>query len=220
MFVELEEGVEGLIHVSQLSNERVDKPQSLFQPGQEIEAEVAARRHAERKIALSIKALRRTEEREEMESYLQREREGARFSFEDILGDELRLDRDEARTRRQDQRRSESGDHDQARSDRRGGSSSTRASRAATRRSWSTPCSSSMVDALRRGERIEIRGFGSFVVKQRRAREGRNPKTGRTVSVAAKRVPFFKVGKELKLRVDGKPLPEMTPSATATPGSD
>jgi small subunit ribosomal protein S1 len=90
VFVELEEGVEGLIHVSQLSNERVDKPQSIFQPGQEVEAEVAHVDTRERKIGLSIKALRRTEEREEMESYLQREREGARFSFEDILGDELK----------------------------------------------------------------------------------------------------------------------------------
>ncbi len=62
-----------------------------------------------------------------------------------------------------------------------------------------------MTDALRSGERIEIRGFGSFVVKHRRAREGRNPKTGNVVSVAAKRVPFFKVGKELRLRVDGQP---------------
>lgn len=62
----------------------------------------------------------------------------------------------------------------------------------------------SMVDALGHGERIEIRGFGSFVVKHRRAREGRNPKSGAVVSVAAKRVPFFKVGKELRLRVDGK----------------
>lgn len=65
----------------------------------------------------------------------------------------------------------------------------------------------SMADSLRAGGRIEIRGFGSFVVKQRQAREGRNPKTGRMVSVPAKRVPFFKVGKELKLRVDGKVLP-------------
>jgi len=62
-----------------------------------------------------------------------------------------------------------------------------------------------LADALRRSERIEIRGFGSFVVKQRRARDGRNPKTGRSVAVAAKRIPFFKVGKELKQRVDGKP---------------
>ena len=63
----------------------------------------------------------------------------------------------------------------------------------------------SMAEALHQGERIEIRGFGSFVVKQRRAREGRNPKTGAVVAVEAKRVPFFKVGKELRLRVDGKP---------------
>jgi len=60
----------------------------------------------------------------------------------------------------------------------------------------------SMTEALQQGERIEIRGFGSFVVKSRRAREGRNPKTGEIVAVAAKRVPFFKVGKELKQRVD------------------
>ena len=62
----------------------------------------------------------------------------------------------------------------------------------------------SMVDAMRRGERIEIRGLGSFVVEHRRAREGRNPKSGEIVSVAAKKVPFFKVGKDLRLRVDGK----------------
>ena len=59
-------------------------------------------------------------------------------------------------------------------------------------------------EALARGERIEIRGFGSFIVKRRNAREGLNPKTGEAVAVAAKRVPFFKAGKELKLRVDGK----------------
>jgi integration host factor subunit beta len=66
----------------------------------------------------------------------------------------------------------------------------------------------SMTEALSRNERIEIRGFGSFVVKHRQAREGRNPKTGELVSVAAKRLPFFKVGKELKLRVDGQPVPD------------
>jgi integration host factor subunit beta len=66
----------------------------------------------------------------------------------------------------------------------------------------------SMTDALAKGERIEIRGFGSFMVKQRAAREGRNPRTGAIVSVAAKRVPLFKVGKELRLRVDGQPVPE------------
>ena len=64
-----------------------------------------------------------------------------------------------------------------------------------------------MTDALGRGERIEIRGFGSLIVKQRYAREGRNPRTGELVSVAAKKIPFFKVGKELRLRVDGKVPP-------------
>lgn len=61
-----------------------------------------------------------------------------------------------------------------------------------------------MVEALVRGDRIEIRGFGSFVVKQREARDGRNPKTGAPVAVHAKRVPFFRVGKELRLRVDSQ----------------
>jgi integration host factor beta subunit len=75
----------------------------------------------------------------------------------------------------------------------------------------------SMAEALHQGERIEIRGFGSFVVKHRQAREGRNPKTGRIVSVPAKRVPFFKVGKELKLRVDGK-LPAGASAEESSPG--
>ncbi len=62
----------------------------------------------------------------------------------------------------------------------------------------------SMTDNLRRGERIEIRGFGSFKVKEREARVGRNPKTGESINIPAKRMPFFKVGKELKERVDKK----------------
>ncbi len=60
----------------------------------------------------------------------------------------------------------------------------------------------SMTDSLRGSDRIEIRGFGSFQVKVREAREGRNPKTGAEVKIPAKRTPFFKVGKELKERID------------------
>ena len=60
----------------------------------------------------------------------------------------------------------------------------------------------SMTEALATGDRIEIRGFGSVQVKERRPREGRNPRTGEKVSVEEKKVPFFKVGKELKERVD------------------
>ena len=90
-----------MIHVSQLSTERIDKPSSLFKVGDEVEAEVVSIDPADRKIGLSIRALRRTEERQEMESYLKREKEGARFSFESLLGDELRLDKeDDAQTGR------------------------------------------------------------------------------------------------------------------------
>ncbi len=60
----------------------------------------------------------------------------------------------------------------------------------------------SMEASLKRGERIEIRGFGSFEIRNYRPYEGRNPRTGVTVSVRPKRLPFFKVGKELKERVN------------------
>jgi len=59
-------------------------------------------------------------------------------------------------------------------------------------------------DALSREDKVEIRGFGSFRVRHRRAKEGRNPKTGAAVSVPPKKVPFFKAGKEMREMVDGK----------------
>ncbi len=55
-----------------------------------------------------------------------------------------------------------------------------------------------IVEALARGDRVELRGFGAFTVKHRAARQGRNPRTGTSVSVAEKFVPFFKTGKELR----------------------
>jgi integration host factor subunit beta len=61
----------------------------------------------------------------------------------------------------------------------------------------------SLTEALAKGERIELRGFGSFELRSRAARQARNPKTRAAVAVAAKRVPFFKVGKALRLRVHG-----------------
>ena len=60
----------------------------------------------------------------------------------------------------------------------------------------------SMVGALQRNERIEIRGFGNITVRNYRAYTGRNPKTGEQVSVPPKRMPFFKVGKDLRDRVN------------------
>ena len=61
----------------------------------------------------------------------------------------------------------------------------------------------SIIGALQGGDRIEIRGFGSFCTRQRRGRTGRNPKTGAKVEVPPKRVPFFKPSKELKNHVNG-----------------
>jgi integration host factor subunit beta len=60
----------------------------------------------------------------------------------------------------------------------------------------------SMVQALARGDRIDIRGFGSIAAKNRPAREGRNPRSGETVHIPAKRLPHFKVGKELYGRIN------------------
>ena len=61
-------------------------------------------------------------------------------------------------------------------------------------------------DALVRGDRVELRGFGAFSVKHRDARKGRNPRTGETVQVEAKRLPYFKTGKALRERLnEGNP---------------
>ena len=61
-----------------------------------------------------------------------------------------------------------------------------------------------ITNALAKGERVELRGFGAFSVKKRDARMGRNPRTGESVSVEAKAVPFFKTGKLLRDRLNGK----------------
>jgi integration host factor subunit beta len=58
-------------------------------------------------------------------------------------------------------------------------------------------------DTLKKGDRIEIRGFGSFSVREYGSYKGRNPRTGKTVDVGQKKLPFFKVGKELKEKVNG-----------------
>ena len=74
----------------------------------------------------------------------------------------------------------------------------------------------SIIDALKRGEKIELRGFGSFRLRKREPRKGRNPKTGDKVDVPPKRVPYFKPGKELKdliNRETGEPI-DGTPAPT------
>jgi integration host factor subunit beta len=59
-----------------------------------------------------------------------------------------------------------------------------------------------IIDAMAKGNRVELRGFGAFTVKHRAPRQGRNPRTGTSVSVSEKFVPFFKTGKELRQRIN------------------
>jgi integration host factor subunit beta len=80
----------------------------------------------------------------------------------------------------------------------------------------------SIIEALQKGDKIEIRGFGSFRTRQRRGRIGRNPKTGAKVDVPPKKIPFFKPSKELKDFVnnsDGDAAESGTSAAAATPAS-
>ncbi len=65
----------------------------------------------------------------------------------------------------------------------------------------------SITDALNKGDKVELRGFGSFRIRHRGARDGRNPKTGMKVKVPPKKVPFFRAGKELKEMINNKEAP-------------
>jgi len=76
----------------------------------------------------------------------------------------------------------------------------------------------SMIEALKRGEGIEIRGFGSFTIREYKAYQGRNPRTGETVQVRPKKLAFFKVGKELRERVNGGRSPDEAPGSNGQPG--
>lgn len=75
----------------------------------------------------------------------------------------------------------------------------------------------SIVNALRTGQEVEIRGFGSFRFRNRAPRKGRNPKTGERVDVPPKRIPYFKMGKELKTLLNQNLPPEMTAGEDAAP---
>ncbi len=74
----------------------------------------------------------------------------------------------------------------------------------------------SIIETLNHGEKIELRGFGSFRVRERGARRGRNPKTGAPVDIPAKRVPYFKPGKEMKELIN---LEDAAPASSSTPNA-
>jgi integration host factor subunit beta len=71
-----------------------------------------------------------------------------------------------------------------------------------------------IVEALRRGDRVEVRGFGAFSARIRGARTGRNPRTGAVVQVAKKAIPFFKTGKEMRARLNQETVPSALTAAT------
>jgi integration host factor subunit beta len=77
----------------------------------------------------------------------------------------------------------------------------------------------SVIKALRVGDKLEVRGFGSFRVRQRNSRVGRNPKTGEKVEVPAKRVPYFKPSKELKDLINGDVAGDGSAPAAGAEGS-
>ena len=76
-----------------------------------------------------------------------------------------------------------------------------------------------IVEALRRGDRVELRGFGAFSAKLREARQGRNPRTGAVVQVAKKAIPAFKPGKEMHARLNRETVPGQPP-ATLSAGEE
>ena len=77
----------------------------------------------------------------------------------------------------------------------------------------------SIVNALQGGQEVEIRGFGSFRFRNRAPRKGRNPKTGEKVDVPPKKIPYFKMGKELKALLNGKGAPEEALAQNPNPES-
>ena len=184
-FVELDEGIEGLIHVSEFDDshggEKID-----LQVGNSYQMKIIKLSPQERKIGLSIRALKSDDYRTDWECVLGKRRHGhghARRSLQEPVRGASRMNTP--------------------------GGSMTKAElvEEVSRVSDLTKKHSevivdtvfkSIIEALHRGEKIELRGFGSFRLRKREPRKGRNPKTGDKVDVPPKKVPYFKPGKELK----------------------
>ena len=206
-FVELDEGIEGLIHVSEFDDshggEKID-----LQVGNSYQMKIIKLSPQERKIGLSIRALKTDEFRADWETYPGQRRAPARrrsaiTSRTGRTGNGLRA---RASTLTPAARSPAAARSDSVNTP---GGSMTKAElvEEVSRVSDLTKKHSevivdtvfkSIIDALHRGEKIELRGFGSFRLRKREPRKGRNPKTGDKVDVPPKKVPYFKPGKELK----------------------
>jgi small subunit ribosomal protein S1 len=89
VFIEIEEGVEGMVHVSQLSRDRVENPRELFQPGTAVEAEVLQVDGRERRIGLSIRSLMDSQDKAEMKQYMAKESSSSKTTLGDLINQEL-----------------------------------------------------------------------------------------------------------------------------------
>ena len=186
-FVELAEGIEGLVHVSELDEKRIEKPEEHFKPGDTYPMKIIKVQEGEKKIGLSVKAVKQDEFQRDLASYRE-----SQPSDRLTLGDAFRAAQaaaeKESRRSSSPMTKAELVDEVSRISD-------------LTRKHSEVIVEavfSSIVLALQKGDKIELRGFGSFRVRRRDSRTGRNPKTGAGVVVPAKRIPHFKPGKELR----------------------
>ena len=234
-FVELAEGIEGLIHVSEFDEQAGGEKLELA-VDQTYQMKIIKLTPAERKIGLSIRALLKSDDyRADWEAYTESDGAGAAAT----LGDHFQFNQlarprtttGAARIAGRRPARLRTGHH-RSRPWRMTGGSMTKAElvEEVSRVSDLTKKHSevivdtvfkSIIDALHKGEKIELRGFGSFRLRRREPRKGRNPKTGDRVDVPPKKVPYFKPGKELKELINRESA-EAPPTgvAPATIGSD
>ena len=253
-FVELAEGIEGLIHVSEFDDsQHAGKDEKLeLKVGESYQMKIIKLIPAERKIGLSIRALKNDEFRADWEAYTE-----TTGRPEVTLGDhfkhqQLKLPASSFRLPARRWRRALGAASGAATSPvagfswREAGSGSWKLDRKVHMNTGSMTKAElveevsrvsdltkkhsevivdtvfkSIIDALHRGEKIELRGFGSFRLRRREPRKGRNPKTGDKVDVPPKKVPYFKPGKELKELINREsdaPIPPAPP--VAQPNTD
>ena len=242
-FVELAEGIEGLIHVSEFDDsQQAGKDGKLdLKVGESYQMKIIKLIPAERKIGLSIRALKNDEFRADWEAYTETTGRpevtlGDHFKHQQtdscqsaascqlqvllVTGNWSLTARQRPRERPYDHRQ-----HDESGA-RRGSLAVSDLTKKHSEVIVDTVFKS-IIDALHRGEKIELRGFGSFRLRRREPRKGRNPKTGDKVDVPPKKVPYFKPGKELKELINREagraavaPRPRRSRSIRTSPASD
>ncbi len=215
-FVELDEGIEGLIHVSEFDDSQHAGKDGKIElvVGESYPMKIIKLAPAERKIGLSIRALKSDEFRADWETYQESAGDGtrdARGSLQEPVGTQGFGTRGSAVA---DALSPEPRIPTRNTGMTNGSMTKAELVEEVSRVSDLTKKHSevivdtvfrSIIEALHRGEKIELRGFGSFRLRKREPRKGRNPKTGDKVDVPPKKVPYFKPGKELKELINKEP---------------